>query len=253
MSEIVKVNFHGDELDCVKDGETLFVSIKAVCNGLGVDNKNQQEKLKCKPWATVVLSTMVAEDGKIRELACIALDSLPMWLATIEASRVRPELRPKLEAYQKECARVLKEYFFPSTAPSDRRRLDALEDKLGKVLDVLAVVLERQIEPPVEVPLVESGTIGQSYGDEIRARLRAYAKNMAQGTQNRKREFMAWRTRAERRLRRKFNFDGVGASWNNFPSHMLPSLMLDLMSMISDSEQVAKTRWVNPQISLLGR
>ena len=37
--------------------------------------------------------------------------------ATIEPSRVRPELRPKLELYQREAARVLRDHFFgPRTA-----------------------------------------------------------------------------------------------------------------------------------------
>lgn len=42
----------------------------------------------------------------------IHLDSLPMWLATIEASRVAEHVRSKLITYQKECARVLRDHFF---------------------------------------------------------------------------------------------------------------------------------------------
>jgi antirepressor protein len=40
------------------------------------------------------------------------LDSMPMWLATVEPNRVAPDVRPKLVRYQNECAQVLHDHFF---------------------------------------------------------------------------------------------------------------------------------------------
>jgi hypothetical protein len=55
---------------------------------------------------------VVAADGKLREAFCVHLDCLPMWLATIETSRVAEHVRPKLVCYQREATKVLADYFF---------------------------------------------------------------------------------------------------------------------------------------------
>lgn len=111
---LVRVPFEGDgdTLEASLEGDRLWVSIRRVCEALGLAVQRQLAKLKDKPWATVTFKVMVADDGKARRVACLDLDSLPMWLATIEASRVAKALRPKLLAYQREAARVLRDHFF---------------------------------------------------------------------------------------------------------------------------------------------
>lgn len=112
---IVEVPFQSDRLQAVRDGEAVWVVVRRVCDALGVDPEAQQARLTDKersPWATTSVTQAVAADGKIRAVFAVDLDSLPMWLATISPKRVRPEARDKLIAYQKECARVLRDHFF---------------------------------------------------------------------------------------------------------------------------------------------
>lgn len=110
---IVAVPFHGTTIDAVPDARgDVFVSIRRVCDALGVDYSGQLAKLKTKPWATVGFISMVAGDGRDREQAFIDLDGLPMWLATIEPARVAERVRPMLVLYQREAARVLRDHFF---------------------------------------------------------------------------------------------------------------------------------------------
>ncbi len=120
---VIHVPFHGDSLEAVQDSGKVWVPVSRLCESLGLGYSSQLQKLKDKPWATVTLIVMVAEDGKIRETACLDLDSLPMWLATIDVKRVAPAAREKLVVYQRECAKVLREYFFrkceePKAVPS---------------------------------------------------------------------------------------------------------------------------------------
>jgi hypothetical protein len=69
-------------------GETVWVVVKRVCEALEIDHSAQLERLKRKPWASVaMMATQVLGDDQRREIACIELDSLPMWLATIDAPR----------------------------------------------------------------------------------------------------------------------------------------------------------------------
>lgn len=115
-ANFVKFNFEGDELDVVKDGETLWISVKRVCEVLGIDRKSQQEKLKEKPWATTRVLTTLDVNRRNRMILMIDLDSLPMWLATIDTNRVSDGIQEKLETYQIEAAKALKDYFFTEKA-----------------------------------------------------------------------------------------------------------------------------------------
>lgn len=139
---IQKFNFQGDELDVARDGDRLLVSVRGVCGGLGTAMQRQLSKLKTKSWATITLMVTVGADGKAREMAMIDLDSLPMWLATIEPSRVAPHVRPKLVAYQRDVARVLRDHFFgakpqaPDAAALIGRLVDLVTNLEARLLAV---------------------------------------------------------------------------------------------------------------------
>lgn len=119
MSQMTKFNFHGDTLEvcgtCPADAE---VSIRRVCEALGVSVQGQMKRLASKPWATINQKLMVAEDGKDRVQAMISLEALPIWLGTIEPRKVKEQVREKLIRYQKECARVLAAHFLGIGKPA---------------------------------------------------------------------------------------------------------------------------------------
>lgn len=134
MNEIIKFDFHGDNLDVIRDEHGgIHLSLRRMCDNLGLAFQPQIAKLQEKPWATITMIVTVAEDGKSREMACLALKSVPMWLATIETSRVAEAIRPKLERYQCECADCLYERFMgkPTYSEDILRRLAAIENYLG--------------------------------------------------------------------------------------------------------------------------
>ena len=110
-------NFHGDDLDVVERDGSVYVATRSVCSALKINDATQRRKLKGKAWATEVMMTSVGADGKSREMHCLHIDSLPMWLATIEPSKVSESVRGKLVRYQLECARVLREHFVGGTRP----------------------------------------------------------------------------------------------------------------------------------------
>lgn len=114
--------FHDTTLDVARDNGDLWVSIRRVCEALGLSRPAQQRKLKEKTWARVTvigatgaMNAPVGADGNPHEQLYIHLDALPMWLATIEPSRVSSEARPRLERFQLECARALRDHFFGSS------------------------------------------------------------------------------------------------------------------------------------------
>lgn len=111
MSNIVKVPFNGDELWATEVDGTIWVPVKRVCEALGLTANAQATKLKSQPWATTTIIVAVAEDGRKRELFCVHIETLPMWLATVDAARVRPEAQTKLVTFQCEAAKALFKHF----------------------------------------------------------------------------------------------------------------------------------------------
>jgi len=76
-NELVPFNFHGDMLDVVKSEGKLWVSVRRVCEGLGLNYSRQWKKLKDKinyPWAVVALKETTAADGKNYETFVIDVD-----------------------------------------------------------------------------------------------------------------------------------------------------------------------------------
>lgn len=111
-ADLVPVPVPGaDDLMATQAGGREWAALKPMCDSLGIDTWTQQRKLNAKSWATTSIMTVVAGDGKPRDMAMIDSRSIPMWLATIDEGRVRPEARPKLIAYQREAAAALDAYF----------------------------------------------------------------------------------------------------------------------------------------------
>ena len=90
-----------------------LVPIKPICEALGIDIESQRKKIKEHPIlsSTAVLSTVVASDGKAREMYCIPFEFVFGWLFTINPANVKEESRVGLIKYQQECYHVLYEYF----------------------------------------------------------------------------------------------------------------------------------------------
>lgn len=65
MSAMIRVHFHGDTLEacgtCPEDAE---VSIRRVCENLGISAQGQLKKLQCKAWAVINQKLMTGPDNK---------------------------------------------------------------------------------------------------------------------------------------------------------------------------------------------
>ena len=103
------------------------VPLRPFCEALGLDPNTQARKLRGKPWACAVIMTVqIPGDDQTREVFCLPLRALPMWLATIHPAKVAPGARPMLEAFQAEACDVLYRHFLaPSTPAADVAQLAA--------------------------------------------------------------------------------------------------------------------------------
>jgi len=137
--DLVKVDFYGDQIEAAKDGEgKVWVSLRKCCQNLGISVEPQLAKLKRKRIVKfgkpdsrmTIIVRRDPNDNKPRPYAMIDVKLLPGWLFSIEPSKVKPEVREKLERYQDEAEQVLVNYFLgqqkqPASAADPTATLDA--------------------------------------------------------------------------------------------------------------------------------
>ena len=111
MTTQVTIPFHDGELVAVEHDGQPRVSVRHICESIGIDTRSQLRKLGRKPWAVVVNLTMTAADGKNYDTATVDRRTLTMWLATVDTNVVAESARPFLEQLQNEAADALDAYF----------------------------------------------------------------------------------------------------------------------------------------------
>lgn len=241
--QIQKYDFHGDTLDVIPDGDRLHIGIRAVCEALGVDVSRQLKKLKAKPWACVDMkATQIEGDDQTRQIATIDLRSLPMWLATIEPSRCRADVREKLALYQVECAAVLAAHFLPRVMPQPdappllAQFVETLQAMRGQIEALSAEVATLRaagqgrtclgngaarlhvLDPLKQIAAIEARAIGKT-DDRALRRMRKLAEDTL-------------------RERLAYPRDG-GQAWAMFPTARLGDLHCALVRMMHDARKRA--------------
>lgn len=107
------IPFHEHNLLTISEGDTVYVAMRSVCESMGLDWNGQYQRIQRNEVLapTVCVTHMVAADGKTREVVTLPLDMLNGWLFGIDAKRVKPELKELVLRYQRECYRVLADYW----------------------------------------------------------------------------------------------------------------------------------------------
>jgi phage antirepressor YoqD-like protein len=111
---IKEIKFNGDNILAVKanNSDKIYVGVKWICDGLGLDVRRQKEKLQghevfIKGVSTLPLPTI----GGKQDSLVIELDYLPLWLANINPKLVNEVTKPKLIQYQLKAKDVLVKAF----------------------------------------------------------------------------------------------------------------------------------------------
>ena len=122
------VEFAGAKLSTYLQDENPLVSVKPICESLGLDWHSQTKRLKRNPILSDALVIMTGDDGQV--VHALPLGYLNGWLFGVCASRVKPQYRDKLVKYQRECFQALFEYFYSEKPKPKPSLFDQLEDKL---------------------------------------------------------------------------------------------------------------------------
>jgi hypothetical protein len=109
-----QVDFYGDELTAVRleDG-SVYVSVRHMCEALGLAQRGQVLRIKRNDILAEGYEggiVMITPGGRQR-VGMIRVDLIPLWLSGVTVNRVKEEIRPKLQRFQREAAKVLWEAF----------------------------------------------------------------------------------------------------------------------------------------------
>lgn len=115
------VEFRGDTLFAVREGDGVLIALKPISDRLGLDWSAQLKRTKRDPVLSEGMAIMaMPSPGGVQDAAALPLHLLPGWLFGIGANQVRSESREIVLAYQRECHGALFAYFF---GPRDERHL----------------------------------------------------------------------------------------------------------------------------------
>lgn len=108
---ISKIN--GVDLSVINCENGPLVPVKPICRLLGIDHSAQIARLKEDERfnSTVVLCTTVGEDNRTREMVCLPVPFVLLWLGNINPANVSEEARPAILKYSVECAMALYNHF----------------------------------------------------------------------------------------------------------------------------------------------
>lgn len=117
------VAFYDDTLSAARgDDGQVYVSLAQVCGVLGVDTAGQRRRLQEHDILRDGLAQATLQTaGGPQRAWLVRADLVPLWLASLRAGAVRPELQEKLLLLQRRAAVVLWEAFRGGelTAPGD--------------------------------------------------------------------------------------------------------------------------------------
>lgn len=153
MLETALVPFHGHQLLTIKDGDTIRVAMKPICEAIGLDWSAQFRRIERHAvlgTCVAVMATQLPGEVQSRDVVTLPLDYLNGWLFGIDVSRVKEEIRPKLIEYQRECFAALAAYWQQGIATNPRARANTLPHLLAthRHINSLHKALKAETNPP---------------------------------------------------------------------------------------------------------
>lgn len=175
------VEFQGDQLLTIFDGQTVRVAMKPLVERLGISWPRQSQKLK----EDAVLSkgvalTAIPSDRGAQETITLPIDLMQGWLFKLNPDKVAPEARERVIAYQRECYQVLHDYWvrgaainprFGTSATSGATDLLKLTDRLKHEwhpeIKAMLHTLLGQMCDRMNLPLPRIEAFGQPAPDDL--------------------------------------------------------------------------------------
>jgi len=98
------------------DTSQIYLPVRPICTALGVNWPSQRQKIMADEVLAESTRTLRLQTrGGPQNLVCMDVEAIPIWLAGIEPSRVRADLRERLIVYKRWVRKVVYEAFARET------------------------------------------------------------------------------------------------------------------------------------------
>jgi hypothetical protein len=169
MSDVLQqriVPFHGDDLAAVqRPDQTVYVVFNRVCDALGFKRWSQARRIQAHSvLSTGFVTLTIQTEGGPQDAQCLKLDLLPLWLAGVQASKVKEELREKLVHYQTQAAGVLWQAFRGQIVVDDAAIVPSDDDAAIQQLQQIAEMgraIVRMAEQQIELQRQQTALSGR--------------------------------------------------------------------------------------------
>lgn len=126
MSNLVNVEFYGDQLMIVNHNGEPYVPMKPVVENMGLAWQSQLYKVGKNPKRWGITKMVIPTQSGMQEMVCLPLRKLFGWLATVSPNKVNPDIKDKIIRYQDECDNVLWQYW--------TSKHQSMQDELNKLI-----------------------------------------------------------------------------------------------------------------------
>ena len=119
MTLLTTIQFHDQTILATEHEGTHYVAMKPIVENIGLNWDAQRQRIKRHPVLSggAVVITVPSSSGD-QNTTFLPVDMLNGWLFGVDVNRVRPELRPRLMQYQRECFQVLNAHFNRQPLPN---------------------------------------------------------------------------------------------------------------------------------------
>jgi len=147
-----EITFYDDELIAIRanDGQ-IYVSVRHMCDALGLNVQAQSRRAKRhKILSSGLMVAKMATIKGLRNANVLRADLITLWLTGVNTSSVKEEIRPKIETFQLEAAKVLWEAFQEGRLTADPTfddllQIDSPAVQAYKTLQALTKIARSQI------------------------------------------------------------------------------------------------------------
>ena len=161
----------GDEVLAARiEPDGIYLPLRPICDNLGIGYSAQFNRLKRDDVLAEGLRRLkIKTAGGTQTMQCLELEGIPLWLAMIEPSRVREDLREKLRVYKRWVRKRVWEAFaqetglMPASSTVDVTETDETIRALEQIREMgfaIARMAEQQIVHERRLGTVEGRVVG---------------------------------------------------------------------------------------------
>jgi hypothetical protein len=170
MTKILTVSFHGTELYGFDLSGVVYVALKPIVLGMGLDWSAQYRRVQRDPILQEGIAMMAIPFGRggPQDQVCLRMDLIHGWLFTVDSTRVKATLRERVVLSQRECYRVLYQHFCGDNERLVQQQHESESLRIRMVAEARQTFSQHaaaELWHKLELPLVPAMAVPLAQGD----------------------------------------------------------------------------------------